>query len=316
MSVGRHGLLLNISMPGSALDSPVEPAMMVMNERIRDLQEMASAASNRRASLRRKLELSEEVARRRELAERSAMSAEDGKELLMREFHGSTRPMEPAGHPPGERESSDSEVWGGWRAEDARPAEAAPEATATAPKGAKAKEKSKKKKDKRKASAPAKSRQLLKKAKQVAETTVSAVDKELENRGQPGSSTDLPPHVESAMEATLEEAGGDKSLLQKARTKLGAATFVSRFHQKKADVLSARFAEKQAERRKKELKAAVLALREAEMNVKVKELEVALAEAGGVDFRGWRRRGCGPREGGGEVSGVCCSNNPGEDVRL
>eukprot|EP00439_Symbiodinium_sp_Y106_P016204 s8926_g2.t1 len=247
MSVGRHGLLLNISMPGSALDSPVEPAMMVMNERIRDLQEMASAASNRRASLRRKLELSEEVARRRELAERSAMSAEDGKELLMREFHGSTRPMEPAGHPPGERESSDSEVWGGWRAEDARPAEAAPEATATAPKGAKAKEKSKKKKDKRKASAPAKSRQLLKKAKQVAETTVSAVDKELENRGQPGSSTDLPPHVESAMEATLEEAGGDKSLLQKARTKLGAATF-------------------------------------AEMNVKVKELEVALAEAGGVDF--------------------------------
>ena len=85
------------------------------------------------------------------------------------------------------------------------------------------------------------------------------------------------------MEATLEEAGGDKSLLQKARTKLGAATFVSRFHQKKADLLSARFTEKQAERRKKELKAAVLALREAEMNVKVKELEIALAEAGGVD---------------------------------
>ena len=163
------------------------------------------------------------------------------------------------------------------------PPEAAPEATATAPKGAKAKERSKKKKDKRKASAPAKSRQLLQKAKQVAETTVRAVDKELENRGQPGSSTDLPPHVESAMEATLEEAGGDKSLLRKARTKLGAATFVSRFHQKKADLLSARFTEKQAERRKKELKAAVLALREAEVNVKVKELEIALAEAGGVD---------------------------------
>ena len=66
--------------------------MMVMSERIRDLQEMESAASNRRASLRRKLELSEEVARRREQAERSAMSAEDGKELLMREFPGSTRP--------------------------------------------------------------------------------------------------------------------------------------------------------------------------------------------------------------------------------
>ena len=41
--------------------------------------------------------------------------------------------------------------------------------------------------------------------------------------------------------------------------------------------------QKQAERRKKELKAAVLALREAELNVKVKELEIALAEAGGVD---------------------------------
>ena len=85
------------------------------------------------------------------------------------------------------------------------------------------------------------------------------------------------------MEATLEEAGGDKSLLRKAPTKLGAATFVSRFHQKKADLLSARFAEKQAERRKKELKAAVLALRGPEVNVKVKELEIALAEAGGVD---------------------------------
>ena len=58
---------------------------------------------------------------------------------------------------------------------------------------------------------------------------------------------------------------------------------MSRFHQKKADLLSARFTEKQAERRKKELKAAVLALREAEVNVKVKELEIALAEAGGVD---------------------------------
>ena len=81
----------------------------------------------------------------------------------------------------------------------------------------------------------------------------------------------------------MEEAGGDKSLLRKAPTKLGAATFVSRFHQKKADLLSARFAEKQAERRKKELKAAVLALREPEVNVKVKELEIALAEAGGVD---------------------------------
>eukprot|EP00439_Symbiodinium_sp_Y106_P028189 s5972_g3.t1 len=129
--------------------------------------------------------------------------------------------------------------------------------------------------------------------------------------------------VQAQALAHSPEAGGDKSLLQKARTKLGAATFVSRFHQKKADVLSARFAEKQAERRKKELKAAVLALREAEMNVrfhqkkadvlsarfaekqaerrkkelkaavlalreaemnvKVKELEIALAEAGGVD---------------------------------
>eukprot|EP00439_Symbiodinium_sp_Y106_P004802 s8817_g1.t1 len=157
-------------------------------------------------------------------------------------WFNATRPLVPAGHPPGERESSDSDAWGDWRAEDARPAvetapdavdssEAAPEATATAPKGAKAKESSKK--------------------------TVAA--------------------------ATLEEAGGDKSLLRKAPTKLGAATFVSRFHQKKADLLSARFAEKQAERRKKELKAAVLALRGPEVNVKVKELEIALAEAGGVD---------------------------------
>ena len=185
--------------------------MMVMNERIRDLREMASAASNRRASLRRKLELSEEVARRREQAERSAMSAEDGKELLMREFPGSTRPLEPAGHPPG--------------------------------------------------------------------------------------------------------------LLQKARTKLGAATFVSRFHQKKSDLLSARFTEKQAERRKKELKAAVLALREAEVNVKVKELEIALAEVGGVDSE---VGDVDSEAGDGEVvdlekeeekvSGVCCSNNPGEEA--
>lgn len=260
--------------------------MMVMAERLQDLREMQVAASNRRESLLRKLELSEEVARRRERAELSAMSAEDSKEKLVKDFHALTQPMEPAGSPPGKkrRESSDSDNWGPWRPAKASGLEVQSPEETVEPKTSKKKGK-KPKKGKKKASSPARRRRVLKKAKKVAEDTLKEVNKELESRGHSGagSSKDLPPLVEQAMEATVVEAGGDKGL-RKARTQLGAATFAARFQKKKAAFLSAQLQEKQVDLKRKELQAAVLALREAEANVKIKELELALAEAGGVDM--------------------------------
>ena len=106
------------------------------------------------------------------------------------------------------------------------------------------------------------------------ETTVRAVDKELENRGQPGCRrtfrrTWSQPWRPPWRSLTSSEVGS------------GYLCVSLPPEESRPSECSVRGEGSREE--KKELKAAILALHEAEVNVKVEELEIALVEAGGVD---------------------------------
>ncbi|CAE7837055.1 unnamed protein product [Symbiodinium sp. CCMP2592] len=99
--------------------------MVVMEERWRDLREMAGAATLRRGALVAKLNLSLSVEQRRESEELVAMNRHDSKELIHRGFHSLTSPALPSGEPPapaqeGTEAASSSDDWGTWKERRAR----------------------------------------------------------------------------------------------------------------------------------------------------------------------------------------------------